>query len=218
MLVAERRANKKLNKKLDESIDLDLLEKAFEKPPNYLSSKALELFLVQKCFNEGCKKSVAEQIHMAFCNHWDTMDDDEYAGEYRHDPKTKVIHGCPACAHMIKDLMKNIKNRSHIEGAAAMRNHAEAMLLADLKRIMKWSETACPSMHCESLEGMMLATKHLFMRAFMTTGFTIWTRNFELCTLQYSNLTMDCIGEDGVPYFLVKLENRKGWRSQVGYD
>ncbi|KAF8629724.1 hypothetical protein AX17_005581, partial [Amanita inopinata Kibby_2008] len=154
-----------------------------------------------------------------FCH----RDDNEYVGEYHYGPKTKVIHSCPAHACMIKDLMKNIKNRSHIKGAAATRNHTEAMPLADLKHIMKWSEMACPPMHCKSLEGMMkgqvlLAMKHLFMCTFMTTSFTIWTRNFELCMLQYSNLTMDCIGEDGVPYFLVKLENRKGWRSQVGYD
>jgi hypothetical protein len=57
-----------------DGIDTNLLEKAFEQPPNQLSAKALELFLVHKCLGlDGCGQSMAERIHAAFCNYWDNM-------------------------------------------------------------------------------------------------------------------------------------------------
>lgn len=58
----------------EDQVDTDVLEKAFENPPNSLSAKALELFLVHKCFgSDGCGPSTAERIHAAFCDHWDNM-------------------------------------------------------------------------------------------------------------------------------------------------
>ena len=57
-----------------DEIDTNLLEKAFEKPPNGLSAKALELFLVHKCLgSDACGPSTAERIHAAFCDYWDNM-------------------------------------------------------------------------------------------------------------------------------------------------
>lgn len=73
-LVSERR--QKRDKEVvddDDEIDVDVLEKAFKKPPNYLSNKALEFFLVHRCFNENCGKSTADGIHAAFCDYWDNM-------------------------------------------------------------------------------------------------------------------------------------------------
>lgn len=71
VLVKERRESG-----LDESDDgivTDLLEKAFEKPPNKFSVVALELFLTQKCFSEGLGKSTAAGIQGAFADLWDNM-------------------------------------------------------------------------------------------------------------------------------------------------
>jgi hypothetical protein len=57
-----------------DGIDTNILEKAFEQPPNQLSAKALELFLVHKCLgSDGCGPSTAERIHAAFCDYWDNM-------------------------------------------------------------------------------------------------------------------------------------------------
>jgi len=56
-----------------EGISTDMLEKAFDKPPNHYSALAVELFLVQKCFTENCGVSTAEGIHGAFASYWDTM-------------------------------------------------------------------------------------------------------------------------------------------------
>jgi hypothetical protein len=69
--VTERK-EKGMDMKSD-GINTDVLEKAFKNPPNEHSVDALELFLSQKCFKEGCGYSTAEAIHAAFVDHWDNM-------------------------------------------------------------------------------------------------------------------------------------------------
>jgi hypothetical protein len=56
-----------------EGISTDMLEKAFDKPPNCYSALALKMLLVQKCFTENCGVSTAKGIHGAFASYWDTM-------------------------------------------------------------------------------------------------------------------------------------------------
>lgn len=56
-----------------DGINTDILEKAFQNPPNEHSVDALELFLSQKCFKDGCGFSTAEAIHAAFADYWDNM-------------------------------------------------------------------------------------------------------------------------------------------------
>jgi hypothetical protein len=73
-LVAERQREKKAGvASANDEIDTDVLAKAFNNPPNAHSVDALELFLSQKCFKEGCSHSTAEAIHAAFADHWDNM-------------------------------------------------------------------------------------------------------------------------------------------------
>ena len=56
-----------------DDVNVDLLEKAFDRPPNKYSVSALELFLVQKCCTEEHSPSTAAGIHGAFCDYWDNM-------------------------------------------------------------------------------------------------------------------------------------------------
>lgn len=57
-----------------EEIPIDELEKAFDTPaPNRWSAFALELFLVEKCFNENLGSSTADGIQGAFAGLWDNM-------------------------------------------------------------------------------------------------------------------------------------------------
>ena len=73
-LVAERRREKEAGvASADDGIDTNILAKALDNPPNAHSVDALELFLSQKCFKEGCSHSTAEAIHAAFADHWDNM-------------------------------------------------------------------------------------------------------------------------------------------------
>lgn len=52
-------------------LDKDLYVRAFEDIPNKYSSDALEMFITQKCFTEGCKESTATGTHAAFAKLWD---------------------------------------------------------------------------------------------------------------------------------------------------
>ena len=123
------------------------------------------------------------------------------------------------------------------------RHHAEAMRLEDITQVMNWSEMQCPpSKLCDSpkdLDEMMHSVKHGLMRAFMTTGFVLWTRyaclsklqrpllipcitsrNFELTRLKRKHITFDCHGKAPyhAPYFTVLLENRKGWQKKMSQE
>ena len=42
-------------------------------PPNKYSALALEMFIIQKCFNEGCGEGTADSISSAFAALWDNM-------------------------------------------------------------------------------------------------------------------------------------------------
>ena len=70
--IAERK-KKGCDADLADGVNTNLLEKAFDNPPNIHSVDALEMFLSQRCFTEGLAYSTAESIHAAFANYWDNM-------------------------------------------------------------------------------------------------------------------------------------------------
>ncbi|KAK7057802.1 hypothetical protein R3P38DRAFT_3546631 [Favolaschia claudopus] len=222
----------------EQGIDTDLLAKAFSKPPNQHSAIALEMFITQKCLVEGLGKSTADGIHGAYAKYWDNMygplycclDGDKYAGEYHWNDETNKVTGCPARAGIVKSLVKIIKIRDGEKGAAATRNHAEAMSVEDMTCLMNWSESVCPTAKLVEatkagiaptvLAERILLLKHGLMRGFASSGFTLWTRNFELCGLQMRDLTLNCVTPlpFNHPYFKVFLDGRKGWQHKQGYD
>jgi hypothetical protein len=72
-LVTKRKKDE-VNGPLNDGICTALLAKAFDDgPPNKYSALALEMFIVQKCFNEGCGKDTADSIFSAFAAFWDKM-------------------------------------------------------------------------------------------------------------------------------------------------
>ncbi|RDB27874.1 hypothetical protein Hypma_002250 [Hypsizygus marmoreus] len=228
-LVAERKAGNNSpshgdNAEGTEEIDTDILAKAFDCPPNKYSALALELFLTQKCFTEGCGKDTVAGIQGAFTDFWDNMDGETYAGQYIYHKATDTVTGCPARASGFKKLIKTVNTRARVEGAAASRQHAEAMLLPALTQMMDWSESVCPAESMKedpkTIEELKNALIHGLMRAFSASGTTLWTRNFELCKLQARHITWGLVGPAPAfsPYFSVFLENRKGWQQKSGWD
>lgn len=109
-------------------------------------------------------------------------DGDKYSGEYKCDENTGKVTGCPARASAIETFVKAVRTKSGAKGAAATRNHAEAIRIEELKKMMDWSEQQCGPEMLEKgfvvtdLEMLKLIAKHGLMRAFMATGFTLWTR------------------------------------------
>ncbi|KAK6992360.1 hypothetical protein R3P38DRAFT_3373026 [Favolaschia claudopus] len=104
------------------------------------------------------------------------------------------------------------------------------MSVEDMKTFMAWSESVRPkSKLVEATKAgiaptapaeRLLLLKHGLMRAFVSSGFTLWTIDFELCGLQMRDLTLDCVGPlpFNHPYFKVFLDGRKGWQHKQGYD
>lgn len=119
-------------------------------------------------------------------------DEGKYAGEYRYDEATGIISGCPARAQSIRDLVKAVRARDKKKGAAASRNHAEALSIEDLQRFMNWSEAICPNnmpsgcVYGEQAAGenliyqpggrgpsLKMIVEHTFMCAFASMAFTL---------------------------------------------
>ncbi|KAJ7792481.1 hypothetical protein B0H14DRAFT_3563421 [Mycena olivaceomarginata] len=191
-------------------IDVKLLATALQGPPNKHSVYALSLYLTQKCVEEGFGKSTANGIHGAFANYWDNLPDSggKYTGQYSFDEETGKVLGNPA---------------PRAKGAAATRHHAEATTIEDIRAMMQWSGSECPNEKLENApktqEELELMIKHGQMRAFLSSGYTLWTRNFETCQIQMHDIG-DRTGPS--PYYLpllhVFLDNRKGWQQKQGYD
>lgn len=114
----------------------------------------------------------------------------KYSGEYSIHDATGEVKGCPARASSVRAVVQSIKTREKVKGASAFRNHAEAMSIEELAHLMEWSEQACPSdlLTPESLlqiqgsvEDLKHRLHHGFMRAFLSSGFTLWTRYLFCC-------------------------------------
>ncbi|EDR06825.1 uncharacterized protein LACBIDRAFT_299726 [Laccaria bicolor S238N-H82] len=221
-LIEERRNNSE--DICSEGIPTDELEKAFTNPPNRYSAMAVEMFLVQKCFVQGLRKDTAYGIQGAFAKYWDTMNGDKYAGDYRLDDKTGEVTGCPARAPAVMAVIHAVKVRAVEKGHAASRNHAEAITVEEMKKIIDWSEKMCPddllTLPVKDIETLMFRAEHALMRAFISSAFTLWTRCFELLTLQEQDIKEDCVGPAPyyIPHFKIVLENRKGWQHAKGYE
>ena len=108
-------------------------------------------------------------------------DNDQYAGEYSFDEKQGEVRGCPARAPSVGSVIQVVKTRARTKGASATRNHAEAMTIEEIQKIMNWSEMQCSNellttVPIETSEELKCCLEHGFMRAFMASAFTLWTR------------------------------------------
>lgn len=100
----------------------------------------------------------------------------------------------------MQDLLKAIKNRDKASGDT--RNHAEAMSAEEMKKMMQWSEghvSGDPAeLKFDNTEDLVAAGKHYLMRAFATSGFTLWTRYIHCSAiyiyyfLQHGTGTLSC--------------------------
>ena len=108
----------------------------------------------------------------------------KYAGAYVYDMETDIVSGCPARAPSVHAVMDAIKTWSGAKGAAATWQHAKAMTIEDLQKIMWWSEKQCAhslvdpkEVHtAQGVEELQFITKHGMMRVFSSSAFTLWTR------------------------------------------
>ncbi|KAF5320260.1 hypothetical protein D9611_011257 [Ephemerocybe angulata] len=200
------------------------LAHALDKVPNRYSSYVLQLFIGQKCCTgeKRCGKSTAEGIYSAWAKEWSKSG---YGGDYHCDPKTGKVIGCPARAYEVKQLVKSVKARAAQRGEATERHHAEAITIEDMRAIMDWSEAICSDSALEAPllcnpDAVKIMDMHGLYRAFSTSAFTMFTRNFETCNIRFGDL--DFTGKGPAPkynpYIGVELSERKGWQKAAGND
>ncbi len=65
-------------------------------------------------------------------------DNDTYRGSYRYNTFTDTVTGNPASSAWVQDMLQALKNKSRANGAGG-RNHAEAMLIENLRKLLNWS-------------------------------------------------------------------------------
>ncbi|KAM6491706.1 hypothetical protein JOM56_012868 [Amanita muscaria] len=218
--VQNRQENPEQTEKED-GVDTELFAKAFDKPPNKLSVCALEWFLVHKCLVEECGLSTAMSMYSAFTWYWDNMDGERYAGQYAYDEERGDVRGCPARAPVIRGLLKTIKARC----AHDVKNQAEPMTIGEMVQIIRWSDKAVPqellTQQMKLSQDQFSVSQHAFMRALITTAFTLWTRFItvrlgDLCALRAAHVSGDLSQPPyNIPYFEVSLVNRKGWLRKI---
>ena len=105
------------------------------------------------------------------------------------------MKGCPARASNVKAVVHSVKTREKSKGAGATRNHAEAMTLEELRQLMEWSTQECPnewltddrwrSEAHDAVAALRHRLQHGFMRGFMSSAFTLWTRSVVLNVNQW---------------------------------
>ena len=88
--------------------------------------------------------------------------------------------GNPASSPEVEDMVQAVKTRDSAEGE---RCHSAAMSKEYMDRVMEWSTQECPvdilkHLQCSEAFAKVRAkvTKHLFMRAFCSSAWTVWTR------------------------------------------
>ncbi|KAF5331270.1 hypothetical protein D9611_013091 [Ephemerocybe angulata] len=210
--------------KTKDHIPNDELARALDTVPNRWSYYVLQLYIGHKCCTgeKRCGKSTADSTYSAWVKEWSKSG---YGGDYHCDPETGKVTGCPAKAYEVKQLIKSIKARAAKRGEATERHHAEAITVEDMQKTMRWSESTCPDSMLEnpplaSHEALAVLDKHGLYRAFATTAFTMFTRNFETCNMRYGDLDFGGQGPAPQyrPYIGVELSERKGWQKAAGND
>jgi hypothetical protein len=134
----------------------------------------------------------------------ENRDGGQYAGAYTYDEATGEIRGCPARASNVKAVVQSVMIREKSKGSGATRNHAEAMSLEELQHLMQWSTKECPdewligdswrSEVQDCVEALKHHLQHGFMRGFMSSGFTLWTRSVvisHLLQLKHTGLNLN---------------------------
>ncbi|KAJ7761353.1 hypothetical protein B0H16DRAFT_1312284 [Mycena metata] len=197
----------------------DAYKKALDHTPNEHSPKVLSLYLSYKIFHQGRKIGSADIPRAAFKDVWEKSDGSTYRGRWHYNVNNQRWEGNPVESSEVEDIYKAIKNKCGANGGE--RTHSLAMSKENMAQIIMWSDKVClPTTYfseAKTAQERSLRTKHLMFKAFSSTGWTTWTRNFELIKLREGDLTFDL--EDpqafNMPYFELRLNNRKGWQKKI---
>ncbi|KAJ6531473.1 hypothetical protein DFH09DRAFT_1093146 [Mycena vulgaris] len=179
---------------------------ALDDIPNEHSPKVLALYLVYKIFHQGKKIGAADTARAAWKRLWKLVDGDTFRGKWHYNEAASRWEGNPVDSAEVEDTMESIKNKCG-------KDDGERKYSGGRIEFAPFNYDT-PS---KTMEERALETKHLELKAFSSTAWTVRSRNFELVKLQERDLTFGI--EDpralNTPYFELHLTNRKGWQKRL---
>ncbi|KAG2037162.1 hypothetical protein BDR03DRAFT_982517 [Suillus americanus] len=96
-----------------------------------------------KGLTEGRGISTTWGVFSAFKDLWWNVKGETFRGPYHCNEATGVVTGNPALSAAMQDMMEILKNNEGAEGGT--RNHASAMTIEDMRKLMSWSYDQCPN-------------------------------------------------------------------------
>ncbi|KAJ7146653.1 hypothetical protein C8R44DRAFT_864392 [Mycena epipterygia] len=179
--------------RLDDEIAVDAFDNITDQTP--LALRALTAY---KCEHLGRGFASAEGLRSAFKDYFERVCGCQ--GEFwKYNAHTEEWEGNPVFETGFKSYYESLKNRHNRTGTATQ---ALPMLPADLKMILEYLDSD------EAIEYFTF-TQRLYFKAFVTTAFTLWTRNDELINLQFKDVKLHLRSKTGIPYHEFALIFRK---------
>ncbi|KAJ7748139.1 hypothetical protein B0H16DRAFT_1725751 [Mycena metata] len=179
--------------RLDDEISFDAFDVITAETP--LALRALTAY---KCEHLERGFASAEGLRSAFKDYFERVCGCQ--GEFwRYNDHTKKWEGNPVHESNFKAYYESLKNCHNRTGTATQ---ALPMLPSDLKIIMAYLDS-------EEAITYFTLTQRLYFKAFVTTAFTLWTRNDELINLQFKDIKFDQRSKTGIPYHEFSLIFRK---------
>ncbi|KAJ7908590.1 hypothetical protein B0H13DRAFT_2661947 [Mycena leptocephala] len=179
--------------RLDNEISADAFDVISEQTP-----LALRTLTAYKCEHLERGFAPAEGLRSAFKDYFERVCGCQ--GDFwKYNSHTQKWEGNPVFESGFKTYYESLKNRHNRTGTATQ---ALPMLPSDLKIIMKYLDS-------EEAIKYFTVTQRLYFKVFVTTAFTLWTRNDELINLQFKNIKLNLRSKTGIPYDEFSLIFRK---------
>ncbi|KAJ7832509.1 hypothetical protein B0H13DRAFT_2370907 [Mycena leptocephala] len=179
--------------RLDNEILADAFDVISEQTP-----LALRTLTAYKCKHLERGFSTAEGLRSAFKDYFERVCGCQ--GDFwKYNSHTQKWEGNPVFESGFKTYYESLKNHQNRTGTATQ---ALPMLPSDLKIIMKYLDS-------EEAIKYFTVTQWLYFKVFVTTAFTLWTRNDELINLQFKDVKLNLRSKTGIPYDVFSLIFRK---------
>ncbi|KAF7354486.1 hypothetical protein MVEN_01137900 [Mycena venus] len=179
--------------RLDDEISEDAFDVMSEQTP--LALRALTAY---KCEHLARRFASAEGIRSAFKDYFERVCGCQ--GDFwKYNSHNQKWEGNPVFESGFKTYYESLKNRHNRTSTATQ---ALPMLPADLKVIMEYLDSP------EAIK-YFTVTQRLYFKTFVTTAFTLWTRNDELINLQFKDIKLNLRSKTGIPYHEFSLIFRK---------
>ncbi|KAG9037930.1 hypothetical protein FS837_001350 [Tulasnella sp. UAMH 9824] len=190
---------------------------AFEKPIR-ATPYLIAMYIAWIVFEKERSKSTADSVYSAFKWAFSDMEDGRWKDPpWRPRQGSKAEYdGTPVSANRVARLMKIIKKETIKRGDT--RTHAAPLQIEQLEALITYSMKEISlgvALRAEGPVETVRATKHLFFRAYITLGFVLWTRGFELGKLERRHVILNRKVPGDEEHMRVHLEQRKGWTAKA---